>query len=165
MTNPVQFINGDWLAGEGKAFSSINPAKNDQLWQGEAASATQVDTAINGAREAFYKWADFSFDQRLAVVEKFAALLGDNKEDIAIAISQETGRLLWETRTEIGAMIGKVGISVRAFEERTGTVENPMPGAKAFIRHKPHGVVAVFGPYNFPAHLPNSHIVPALLAG
>ena len=40
-----------------------------------------------------------------------------------------------------------------------------MPVGKAFIRHKPHGVVAVFGPYNFPGHLPNGHIVPALLAG
>jgi succinylglutamic semialdehyde dehydrogenase len=165
MTKQVQFINGQWLVGEGKQFSSFNPAKNEQLWQGEAASASQVDAAVNSSREAFYQWADFSFAQRLAVVEKFAVLLGENKEDIAIAIAQETGRLLWETRTEIGAMMGKVGISVRAFEERTGTVENPMAGAKAYIRHKPHGVVAVFGPYNFPAHLPNSHIVPALLAG
>jgi succinylglutamic semialdehyde dehydrogenase len=62
-------------------------------------------------------------------------------------------------------MVGKIAISVRAYNERTGTVENPMPGAKAFIRHKPHGVVAVFGPYNFPGHLPNGHIVPALIAG
>src|SRR5690554_5861793 len=62
-------------------------------------------------------------------------------------------------------MICKVAISERAYHERTGTVENPMAGAKAFIRHKPHGVVAVFGPYNFPGHLPNGHIVPALLAG
>ncbi|MFP3457660.1 aldehyde dehydrogenase family protein, partial [Psychrobacter sp. SIMBA_152] len=60
---------------------------------------------------------------------------------------------------------GKVAISERAYHERTGTVENDMPGAKAFIRHKPHGVVAVYGPYNFPGHLPNGHIVPALIAG
>ena len=40
-----------------------------------------------------------------------------------------------------------------------------MPQGRAMIRHKPHGVVAVFGPYNFPGHLPNGHIVPALLAG
>jgi succinylglutamic semialdehyde dehydrogenase len=62
-------------------------------------------------------------------------------------------------------MVGKVAISERTYHERTGTVENEMPGAKAFIRHKPHGMVAVFGPYNFPGHLPNGHIVPALLAG
>ena len=62
-------------------------------------------------------------------------------------------------------MIGKIDISVRAYEERTGVKENPMPQGRAFVRHKPHGVVAVFGPYNFPGHLPNGHIVPALLAG
>ncbi|NQZ12598.1 MAG: succinylglutamate-semialdehyde dehydrogenase, partial [Algicola sp.] len=165
MTNQVQFINGQWLAGEGRGFASTNPANNDALWQGNSASADQVSVAIASAREAFYDWSDMTFAARLAIVETFSALLGENREDIATAISQETGRLLWETRTEIGAMMGKVGISVKAFEERTGTVENPMPGAKAYIRHKPHGVVAVFGPYNFPAHLPNSHIVPALLAG
>ncbi len=165
MTEQVQFIDGQWLTGEGASFTSTNPANNDLLWQGNSANAEQVGVAIDSARDAFYDWADMTFAARLAIVEKFAALLGENREDIATAISQETGRLLWETRTEIGAMMGKVGISVKAFEERTGTVENPMPGAKAFIRHKPHGVVAVFGPYNFPAHLPNSHIVPALLAG
>ena len=80
-------------------------------------------------------------------------------------MAKDTGKPLWETRTEVAAMVGKVAISERAYHERTGTVENDMPGAKAFIRHKPHGVVAVFGPYNFPGHLPNGHIVPALLAG
>ena len=150
MTNQVQFINGDWLSGEGASFSSINPAKNQQLWQGESASVAQVDTAVKSAREAFYQWAAMPFNERLAIVEKFAELLGENKEATATAISQETGRLLWETRTEIGAMIGKVGISRRSYDERTGTVENSMPGAKAFIRHKPHGepvfpVDCVFG--------------------
>jgi len=62
-------------------------------------------------------------------------------------------------------MVGKIAISEKAFLERTGDVENPMPQGRAMIRHKPHGVVAVFGPYNFPGHLPNGHIVPALLAG
>ena len=38
-------------------------------------------------------------------------------------------------------------------------------GSKVAVRHKPHGVLAVLGPYNFPAHLPNGHIVPALIAG
>lgn len=165
MSEQTQFIQGTWLKGEGPLFTSTNPADNQVLWQGNAASAAQVDNAIASARQAFYQWADLSFDDRLAIVEKFAEVLAEHKEELAVAIAKETGRLLWETRTEIGAMIGKVGISVRAYQERTGTVENPMPGAKAYIRHKPHGVVAVFGPYNFPAHLPNSHITPALLAG
>ena len=63
-------------------------------------------------------------------------------------------------------MVGKIDLSAKAYEERTGVVAKPAPaGSEAWLRHRPHGVVAVFGPYNFPGHLPNGHIVPALLAG
>ncbi|WP_394176110.1 succinylglutamate-semialdehyde dehydrogenase [Thalassotalea litorea] len=165
MTHPVQFINGQWLVGEGSAMDSLNPAKNESIWSGTAASVKQVDDAVQAARIAYESWATLDYEQRLQLVEKFAQQLTDNKESLAMTIAEETGKPLWETRTEVGAMIGKVAISVKAYQERTGTVENPMPGAKAFIRHKPHGVVAVYGPYNFPGHLPNGHIVPAVLAG
>ncbi len=165
MTHAAQFINGQWLVGEGAEFSSSNPANNDVIWSAAAATAEQVDAAIKAAREAFYSWTDLSFADRLAIVKKYAEVLGEHKEEIAIAIAQETGKPLWETRTEAGAMIGKIGLSEKAYHDRTGTIENPMPQGKAIIRHKAHGVVAVFGPYNFPGHLPNGHIVPALLAG
>ncbi|NMP17149.1 succinylglutamate-semialdehyde dehydrogenase [Thalassotalea sp. Y01] len=165
MTHKVQFINNQWLAGQGTDMQSLNPAINDVIWQGQTATPDQVNDAIASARRAFETWGFLSVAERLELVTRFAQVLTDNKEDIAIAIAQETGKPLWETRTEAGAMVGKINISIKAYEDRTGTVENPMPGAKAFIRHKPHGVVAVFGPYNFPGHLPNGHIVPALIAG
>ncbi|MDR6981656.1 succinylglutamic semialdehyde dehydrogenase [Rheinheimera pacifica] len=165
MNNAVQFINNQWLGGEGKEFTSLDPVKNKQVWQGQAATAAQVDTAVQAARKAQYDWAGLSFDERVAVVKKFAEQLSENKEAMALTIASETGKALWEARTEVAAMIGKIDISVRAYQERTGTKENPMPQGRAFVRHKPHGVVAVFGPYNFPGHLPNGHIVPALLAG
>ncbi|PKM19089.1 MAG: succinylglutamate-semialdehyde dehydrogenase [Gammaproteobacteria bacterium HGW-Gammaproteobacteria-15] len=165
MNHAVQFINNQWLGGEGKEFTSLDPVKNTQVWQGQAATAAQVDTAVQVARKAQYDWAGLSFDERVAVVKKFAEQLSENKDAMALTIASETGKALWEARTEVAAMIGKIDISVRAYQERTGTKENPMPQGRAFVRHKPHGVVAVFGPYNFPGHLPNGHIVPALLAG
>ncbi|WP_371374408.1 succinylglutamate-semialdehyde dehydrogenase [Thalassotalea aquiviva] len=165
MTNSVHFINGQWVPGLGHNFESLNPARNEVIWSGNSASAPQVNEAINSARIAFYDWALLSVDERIKVIEAYGAELNDNKEQMAITIAQETGKPLWEARTEAGAMIGKINLSIKAYNERTGVTENPMPGAKAFIRHKPHGVVAVFGPYNFPGHLPNGHIVPALIAG
>ncbi|OZB37325.1 MAG: succinylglutamate-semialdehyde dehydrogenase, partial [Alishewanella sp. 34-51-39] len=125
----------------------------------------QVAAAVAAARNAQYAWADLSFEQRVSIVKRFAELLNQHKEALAACIAEDTGKALWESRTEVTAMIGKIDISVRGYEERTGTKENPMPQGRAFVRHKPHGVVAVFGPYNFPGHLPNGHIVPALLAG
>ena len=165
MSQAVQFINGQWQAGEGQAFHSIDPAKNKVIWQGQAASATQVKQAILAARQAQIAWGDLGFAERVVFVKQFAAQLSSHKEKLAACIAEDTGKALWESLTEVGAMIGKIDISVRAYEERTGTKENPMPQGRAFLRHKPHGVVAVFGPYNFPGHLPNGHIVPALLAG
>ncbi|WP_113907832.1 succinylglutamate-semialdehyde dehydrogenase [Aliidiomarina celeris] len=161
----THWINGQWVAGKGVAFESVDPARNEVIWQGNAADVTQVDSAMQAARTAFVDWSRKSVNERLVIIRAFANELGERKEHMARVIAQETGKPVWETLTEVGAMIGKIEISARAYEERTGTVENEMPGAKAFIRHKPHGVVAVFGPYNFPGHLPNGHIVPALLAG
>lgn len=161
----THFINGQWQQGLGQLFVSLDPAKNRQIWQGQAATEVQVDAAFQAARAAFEAWADLSFTERSEVVKNFANKLTEHKEALALTIAEETGKPLWETRTEVAAMIGKIDISIRAYQERTGEKENPMPQGRAFIRHKPHGVVAVFGPYNFPGHLPNGHIVPALLAG
>ncbi len=165
MNNHTHFIAGNWLAGEGHDIQSVDPAKKATIWAAKSATPAQVDAAVSAARAAFADWSILSFEARLAYVQKFAELLKENKDSLALVIAQETGKPLWETATEVGAMIGKIALSVKAYHDRTGCVENPMPVGKAFIRHKPHGVVAVFGPYNFPGHLPNGHIVPALLAG
>ncbi len=95
----------------------------------------------------------------------FAEKVKQNSELIAETIAKETGKPLWETRTEAGAMAGKIGISIRAYHERTGEATREAAGNQIVLRHRPLGVMAVFGPYNFPGHLPNGHIVPALLAG
>jgi len=161
----THFINDQWIAGEGSPMISVDPAKNEKVWEGLSASASQVDKAVSAARDSFVEWSMSQFDYRLNIVKKFAELLGENKSIFSKIIAKETGKPEWETATEVGAMIGKIAISEKAYHERTGTVENPMPAGKAMLRHRPHGVVAVFGPYNFPGHLPNGHIVPALLAG
>lgn len=159
------FINGEWINANGKSFLSANPGTGEKLWQGASATAEQVDQAIGAARGASHSWAFRPIEERESVIQTFASQLEQNKDNLAETIARETGKPLWEAKTEAAAMAGKIAISIKAYHERTGTVENDMPVGKAVIRHKPHGVVAVFGPYNFPGHLPNGHIVPALLAG
>ena len=98
-------------------------------------------------------------------MKRYQAALKARAPEIANAISRETGKALWETTTELAAMQGKVDISIRAYDERTGERETSTGFGRAVLRHRPHGVAAVLGPFNFPGHLPNGHIVPALLAG
>jgi succinylglutamic semialdehyde dehydrogenase len=160
------YINGTWSVAGGASFASLNPATGKTLWQGNAANAADIDRALDAARAALGNWSSRPLSHRIEILERFAKLLGDHKDTLARTISTETGKPHWEALTEASAMAGKIAISIRAYHERTGTKNADAPGGgRAVLRHKPHGVVAVFGPYNFPGHLPNGHIVPALLAG
>lgn len=159
------FIDGEWGAASGPAFASRNPGTDAVVWEGASASAADVDRAVTSARRAFEPWSTLTFEARCEAARRFAALLSERKETLAAAIGRETGKPLWEARTEAAAMAAKVDISITAYGERTGERRTPMADGVAVLRHRPHGVVAVFGPYNFPGHLPNGHIVPALLAG
>ncbi|XKG37859.1 succinylglutamate-semialdehyde dehydrogenase [Marinobacter sp.] len=159
------WINGLWLVGQGPLFYSNQPVSDDIVWEGEAGGFDDVDAAVRSGREAFPEWRRKTFSERLAIIEAFGKELEKEKETLAHQIGLETGKPLWESRTEVAAMIAKIGISVSAYNERTGYSENEVAAGRAVLRHRPHGVVAVFGPYNFPGHLPNGHIVPALLAG
>lgn len=159
------YIAGQWHAGQGEAFESLNPVTQQVLWRGNGAAAAQVEQAVQAAREAFPAWARRSLDERIVVLEAFAASLKNHADELARGIGEETGKPLWEAATEVTSMVNKVAISIQSYRERTGEKSGPLGDANAVLRHKPHGVVAVFGPYNFPGHLPNGHIVPALLAG
>lgn len=161
----THYIAGAWQAGQGEAFDSLNPVTQESVWSGQGASAEQVEAAVAAARAAFPAWARLSLDARIAVLERFAATLKTRADELARCIGEETGKPLWESATEVTSMVNKVAISIQSYRERTGEKSGPLADATAVLRHKPHGVVAVFGPYNFPGHLPNGHIVPALLAG
>jgi succinylglutamic semialdehyde dehydrogenase len=159
------YIDGAWRDGQGAPFASRSPATREVVWEGASASAEDVERAVMAARRAFGAWSATPFDERVAMARRFAVLLNENKETLARTIGRETGKPLWEARTEVATMAAKVEISVQSYHERTGEKRAPMADGVAVLRHRPHGVVAVFGPYNFPGHLPNGHIVPALIAG
>ena len=160
-----QFVGGAWSQGAGAAFSSRNPSNGEIIWSGSMADAADIDRAVDAARSAASDWARRPFEERLGIVERYRDLLASRADEVADTITSETGKPRWETGGEVGAMIGKIDISAAAYRERTGTSTRVLPVARSVTRHKPHGVLAVFGPYNFPGHLPNGHIVPALLAG
>ncbi|EPV5066397.1 succinylglutamate-semialdehyde dehydrogenase [Klebsiella pneumoniae] len=165
MLHPSLYIADQWRHGRGAEFIKTDPLDNQPLWRGRAADAADIADACDAARAAFPVWARLPLEQRTAVVERFATLLEQHKALLAGVISRETSKPRWETQTEVQSMIGKVAISLHALEQRTGDSHTPMIDGAASLRHRPHGVLAVFGPYNFPGHLPNGHIVPALLAG
>jgi succinylglutamic semialdehyde dehydrogenase len=146
-------------------FHSTNPATGEIIWEGEADGAAEVDRKVQAAAAAFERWSRSQFEERLEIVERFRAALEGKRELLAETISKEVGKPLWDSRQEVASMIGKVALSVEAYMERTGVVHKSLDGVSLITRHRPLGVIAIFGPFNFPGHLPNGQMVPALIAG
>ena len=142
---------------------SYEPATGTLLWSGDVGDA---DAEVAAARSGWASWAALPLTVRIETLRRFGNVVRQRADAFADLLARETGKPLWEARTEVESVIAKVDISVTAYAERTSQrrLDAPM-GSRMALRHKPHGVLAVLGPYNFPAHLPNGHIVPALLAG
>ncbi|RYF00272.1 MAG: succinylglutamate-semialdehyde dehydrogenase [Oxalobacteraceae bacterium] len=165
MANLSNYINGEWTEGRGPELVTVDPSTGVRTWTSNASTSEDVARAVQAAHDAFEDWALRPLQERIAICQRFRDLLKEHNEDLAAIIAQEVGKPLWEARTEVTTMANKVDISVQSHAARTGETTSKVADGDAVLRHRPHGVFAVFGPYNFPGHLPNGHIVPALIAG
>lgn len=163
--NGKQWIGGEWVKGEGNALISTNPVTGDTVWQGNVATTQEVDMALEKARNAFGDWMLMSVEARASFIERFVDILKNKQHEFSNQIAEETGKPYWESKTEVSAMLGKFAVSLQAYHERTPEKHQTSNEVRHVLRHRPHGVVVVLGPFNFPGHLPNGHIIPALLAG
>jgi succinylglutamic semialdehyde dehydrogenase len=140
-----------------------SPADLDDLvFRGEW-SLARIDNALSDARSAFPAWRKLKVTERAEYLRKYQTALKARLDELTSAISREIGKPLWEAKTEAQAMITKVDVTLT--EGAAFTKDHRIEDLPGEIRHRPHGVVAVLGPFNFPGHLPNGQIVPALLAG
>ncbi|WP_068468157.1 succinylglutamate-semialdehyde dehydrogenase [Candidatus Protochlamydia phocaeensis] len=159
------FTNNQWKKGLGPLFTSYNPATGEILWQGREADKEQVDEAVRNAQAAFPDWSGLTIDERSQYLGHFGEILKHHTMTMAEIISKETGKPLWDSKGEVASMINKIDISLEAYGRRCAGMIRDQGIARSITRHRPHGPVAVFGPFNFPGHLPGGHIIPALLAG
>jgi succinylglutamic semialdehyde dehydrogenase len=168
---PSDLIAGEWTPIAGDRVTSTNPAHPDRVvWQGSPVRG-HVDQAVAAARAAASAWAAMGIDKRAAVLRGFAERCTERVADIADLICAETGKAFWDCKAEAGLLAAKVKITLDETDQNfglsrvTGYDLELSETKRASAWFKPHGVMAVVGPFNFPAHLPNGHIVPALLMG
>lgn len=122
-----------------------------------------VDEAVAAARAAFPSWRRLSQAARAEFLRRYQAQLKSHADALARCIAREIGKPLWEAKTEVGAMVTKVDVSLG--EGAAAVQDSSIADLPGEVRHRPHGVAAVIGPFNFPGHLPNGQLVPALLMG
>ncbi|MCL4220078.1 MAG: aldehyde dehydrogenase family protein [Phycisphaerales bacterium] len=170
--DPADLIAGRWIPLRGDAIVSHNPARPDQtIWHG-ASVLSHVNDAVAAARAAQPAWAGAPVEHRAAVLRRYAALCAARAEQIAHLISDETGKVLWESRGEAATLPARVESTLQAAPSAASglarvtdfsvQLSDTRVGRCVF---RPHGVMAIIAPYNFPAYLPNGQYVPALLMG
>ncbi|MCC7334926.1 MAG: succinylglutamate-semialdehyde dehydrogenase [Pirellulaceae bacterium] len=159
------YVDGEWTDGLGAHWQRRSPADEQPVWQGQWATAVQTEQAIGAAQHAFASWSETMLEERISLCKGFSHIVSERREELATLVAIETGKPLWEARTEVSAVVAKVANSIDAILKRRWTTTEPSGDFLAVTRYRPHGVMLVLGPFNLPAHLPGAHIVPALLAG
>ena len=95
---------------------SYEPATGAELWRGQHGN---VDEIVARSRRAWPAWAAQPLSTRMELVRRFANEVRKDAEKLATVIARETGKPLWEARTEVESVVNKVEISIRAYAERT----------------------------------------------
>ena len=144
-------------------LSSVSPADpKDKLGRFPVWDADAVDEAVRRARAAFPAWRDAGFEARAAAIRRFRDLARERREELAELITREVGKAIWEARGEADLLPAKADLTLT---EGMRFIEPVQASANAWAGFHPRGVLAVLGPFNFPAHLPSGHIIPALATG
>jgi len=148
-----------------REFQSFDSATGEVVWSGQAASAEEVSRAVGAARSAFSDWMSLPLSKRIDYLHAYGDALKARRDELAEAISQETGKPRWESRGEADLMVAKIDVTIASWQERRSESQLQLDQIRGVTRYRPHGVTVTLGPFNFPGHVPNGHIVPALLAG
>lgn len=147
----------------GEILRSVSPADpRDEIGRFPIWDESAIDEAVERARRAFPAWRDAGFEARAALLRRFRDLARARQEELAQLVAREVGKALWDARGEAALIAPKVDVTLDDGMRFVAPIE---AGAGARAVFHPRGVLAVLGPFNFPAHLPNGHIVPALATG
>lgn len=171
------YFNGNFTSPEGLSENDIQNSQEqiskacpgditDKLWEAQV-NYDNIEKVIASAEQGFDTWRKLSYEDRVDFLAKFQQVAIDRKIEIATAIALETGKPLWESMTEAGAIAAKVNVTVNESLARIKqqTIKQVLPSIDGHVIKKPLGPTLVIGPFNFPCHLANGQILAALLAG
>lgn len=168
------FFDGKWHAPltTGQDATEIfikkyNPSDLDtHLWTCPV-EYRHIDELIESSVKGFNHWRKTTIEERISFLKKYQEAVLSKKDDLAKAISLETGKPFWEALTEASSVISKVDVTIKESLPRINqkSFDNILPETKGYVFFKPIGPCFVIGPFNFPCHLANGQILSALIAG
>jgi alpha-ketoglutaric semialdehyde dehydrogenase len=162
------YINGEWLeARSGKAMEDRNPANMDEL-VGLFPESTEDDVrfAVDAARSAYDRWRLTPAPKRAEILFRTAEILTERKEDYAVSMTREMGKVLAETRGDVQEAIDMTYLMAGEGRRQFGqTTPSELPNKFAMSVRTPVGVAGLITPWNFPMAIPSWKVMPALICG
>jgi lactaldehyde dehydrogenase/glycolaldehyde dehydrogenase len=163
---PRFYSDGDWLEGAADARPVVNPATGEAFAYAPEASPEQALAALAAAQRAQPSWAAFAPIERAGYMHKIAALIRQNKEELARLVVREQGKPLAEARGEIdGAAEFFTYYAEFARRIQGEILPSDHSGEQIWIQRVPVGVVVAIIPWNYPAALVSRKVAPAMIAG
>ncbi|MGI0522857.1 aldehyde dehydrogenase family protein [Rhizobium giardinii] len=162
-----QYIAGRWVAGtEGVTSLDRNPFNDDTVAEISLASLSDLDLAFEAARSAQAEWAKTLPSERAAVFLRAVAILEARKDEIIGWIVRESGSTRIKAGIEWGAVrAGMLEAATMPSAAQGHIIPVDRPGKEARVYKKPVGVVGIISPWNFPLHLSNRSVAPAIALG
>jgi len=162
------YINGEWIPSRsGKAIEDRNPANTGELvGMFPASSAEDVNQAIDAAKLAYKDWRLTPAPKRAEILYRSAEILTQRKEDFAIDMTREMGKVLTEARGDVQEAIDMTYLMAGEGRRQFGqTTPSELPNKFAMCVRSPIGVAGLITPWNFPMAIPSWKAMPALVCG
>lgn len=155
------------ISASENVIERYNPSNTEEKLWSMLVNYSAVDEVIESAVAGFKTWRKSTLEQRINGLRKFQEIALSRQAEIAEAISMETGKPLWEAKTEAQSLVAKITVTIEDSLPRIQkkTLTNTMPETDGHVIYKPLGPCLVIGPFNFPCHLANGQITSALIAG
>jgi succinate-semialdehyde dehydrogenase/glutarate-semialdehyde dehydrogenase len=159
------FIHGQWLASA-VTFAVTNPATGERIATVARAGTVQTESAIHAAQDALASWRKTTGKQRSAILRRWADLMMEHQDDLALILSTEQGKPLAEARGEVAYAASFLEwFGEEAKRAHGDIVPSFKSGARVLVLKEPVGVVAAITPWNFPLAMVTRKVGPALAAG
>ncbi|MGH9848296.1 MAG: aldehyde dehydrogenase family protein, partial [Blastocatellia bacterium] len=154
-------------SANGATMENRNPADTrDVAGLFPASTAEDVDAAVNAAVEAFPKWRATPAPKRAEILYQLGRILIERKEQFAIDMTREMGKVLKESRGDVQEAIDMTFYAAGEGRRLHGyTTPSELPDKMALCVRQPVGVCGLITPWNFPMAIPSWKMMPALVCG
>jgi succinate-semialdehyde dehydrogenase / glutarate-semialdehyde dehydrogenase len=160
-------IGGEWVeADSGATFPVVNPATGEELAQIPRMGADETRRAIEAAQDAYPRWRATLAKDRARILRRWADLMIEHRDDLALLLTTEQGKPLAESRLEIEYAASFLEwFGEEAKRVYGDTIPTYMKDRRVVVTKEPVGVTAGITPWNFPSAMITRKAAPAIAAG